>query len=54
MAMSFPVSIKGVLLEAGRVMLIENERGEWERPGGRPQARIRHSTSHANSLKSWA
>jgi ADP-ribose pyrophosphatase YjhB (NUDIX family) len=36
--MSFPVSIKGVLLEAGRVVLLENERGEWELPGGRVEA----------------
>jgi len=34
-AMSFPVSIKGVLLEAGRVVLLENEREQWELPGGR-------------------
>ena len=33
--MNFPVSIKGVLVEAGRVVLLENERGEWELPGGR-------------------
>ena len=38
MAMSFPVSIKGVLLEVGRVVLLENERSEWELPGGRLQA----------------
>ena len=31
----FPVSIKGVLCENGRVVLLENERGEWELPGGR-------------------
>lgn len=31
----FPVSVKGVLYEAGRVVLLENERGEWELPGGR-------------------
>jgi mutator protein MutT len=31
----FPVSIKGVLYEGGRVVLLENERGEWELPGGR-------------------
>ena len=34
----FPISIKGVLLEAGRVVLLENERGEWELPGGRLEA----------------
>jgi ADP-ribose pyrophosphatase YjhB (NUDIX family) len=33
--MNFPVSIKGVLVEAGRVVLLENEREEWELPGGR-------------------
>jgi 8-oxo-dGTP pyrophosphatase MutT (NUDIX family) len=35
MAASFPVSIKGVILDSGRVVLLENERGEWELPGGR-------------------
>jgi nucleoside triphosphate diphosphatase len=30
-----PVSIKGVLFEADRVVLLENERSEWELPGGR-------------------
>jgi mutator protein MutT len=33
--MVFPVSIKGVLYEDGRVVLLENERREWELPGGR-------------------
>src|SRR6516225_6115439 len=36
-AMSFPVSIKGVLLDGDRVALLENERSEWELPGGRLQ-----------------
>ena len=31
----FPISVKAVLFEAGRVVLLENERGEWELPGGR-------------------
>jgi 8-oxo-dGTP pyrophosphatase MutT (NUDIX family) len=31
----FPVSIKGVLLEGDRVVLLLNERDEWELPGGR-------------------
>lgn len=31
----FPVSVKGVLFEQDRVVLLENERGEWELPGGR-------------------
>jgi mutator protein MutT len=34
----FPVSIKGVLYEAGKVVLLENERREWELPGGRLEA----------------
>ena len=31
----FPVSIKGVVLIGGRVVLLKNERDEWELPGGR-------------------
>lgn len=31
----FPVSVKGVVPMAGGVVLLENERREWEPPGGR-------------------
>src|SRR5476651_998924 len=31
-----PVSIKGVLIHDGRVLLLLNERNEWDLPGGRP------------------
>lgn len=31
----FSVSIKGVLIENGNAILLENERAEWELPGGR-------------------
>ena len=31
----FPVSVKGVLLRDGRVVLVGNSRGEWELPGGK-------------------
>ena len=32
----FKVSIKGVLVAPdGRIVLLQNERDEWERPGGR-------------------
>jgi len=34
--MAAAISIKGVLIEEGNVLLLENERGEWELPGGRP------------------
>jgi mutator protein MutT len=31
----FPVSVKGVVVRDGRVVLLENERDEWELPGGK-------------------
>lgn len=31
----FPVSVKGVAVQGGRVLLLENERTEWELPGGK-------------------
>ena len=31
----FPVSVKGVVFLGHRVVLLENERAEWELPGGR-------------------
>jgi 8-oxo-dGTP pyrophosphatase MutT (NUDIX family) len=31
-----PLSIKGVLIHDGCVLLLLNERGEWDLPGGRP------------------
>ena len=34
-AFRFPVSVKGVVIRAGRVVLLENERDEWELPGGK-------------------
>jgi len=33
--MKYPVSIKGVLVKNGQVLLVKNERNEWELPGGR-------------------
>ena len=36
MASTFPISVKGVVLDpADRVLLLRNERDEWELPGGR-------------------
>ena len=32
---TFPVSVKGVAVRDGRVLLLENERAEWELPGGK-------------------
>ena len=35
LAHAFPVSIKGVAIQDGKVLLLENEREEWELPGGK-------------------
>ncbi len=34
-AFRFPVSVKGVVIRRGRVVLLENDRDEWELPGGK-------------------
>ncbi len=35
MSHHFPVSVKGVVLRGDRVVLLYNERDEWELPGGK-------------------
>ncbi len=40
---AFPVSVKGVLLVDVRVVLLENERSEWELPGGRLESGEDHA-----------
>ena len=34
-AIRYPVSIKGVLIHRDKVLLLKNEREEWELPGGK-------------------
>lgn len=34
-AYRFPVSVKGVVIRRGKVILVRNERDEWELPGGK-------------------
>ena len=34
-AYRFPVSVKGVVIRDGAVVLLKNERDEWELPGGK-------------------
>jgi len=34
-AYRFPVTVKGVLIRGGNVVLLRNERDEWELPGGK-------------------
>jgi len=33
-----PISIKGILIHQDSVLLLLNERGEWDLPGGRPDS----------------
>jgi 8-oxo-dGTP pyrophosphatase MutT (NUDIX family) len=33
--MRLPVSVKGILIHRRRVLVLRNDRGEWELPGGR-------------------
>ncbi|GIN72662.1 NUDIX hydrolase [Bacillus sp. J14TS2] len=35
MSLKLSISIKGILFNHGRVLLLKNERNEWELPGGR-------------------
>ena len=35
LAYRFPVSVKGIVLRASAVILLHNERDEWELPGGK-------------------
>jgi len=35
LAYRFPVSVKGVVFQAQQVVLLKNERDEWELPGGK-------------------
>lgn len=41
LAYRFPVSVKAVILHNGKVILLKNERDEWELPGGKLEARER-------------
>ena len=36
MTLALPVSVKGVVVHDRRVLLLLNERDEWDLPGGRP------------------
>jgi 8-oxo-dGTP pyrophosphatase MutT (NUDIX family) len=51
---SHPISIKGVVLHDGRVLLLLNERGEWDLPGGRPDAGEDHRAALAREVREEA
>jgi 8-oxo-dGTP diphosphatase len=40
-----PISVKGVLIDRDRVLLLLNERNEWDLPGGRPDPGEDHRTA---------
>jgi len=41
--MTYPTSVKGVLVIEGDVVLVKNPRGEWELPGGRAESGENHA-----------
>lgn len=51
---SHPISIKGVVIDDGRVLLLLNERGEWDLPGGRPDPGEDHRTALAREVREEA
>lgn len=48
---AMPVSIKAVIVVDGRVLLLANDRGEWELPGGRPDARESETVALAREIR---
>ena len=49
--MASPVSVKGVLLVDGAVVLVRNERDEWELPGGRMDPGETHAQTLAREFE---
>jgi 8-oxo-dGTP diphosphatase len=49
-----PVSVKGVVIDRDRVLLLLNERGEWDLPGGRPDADEDHRRTLMREVKEEA
>jgi 8-oxo-dGTP diphosphatase len=42
---AYPISVKGILIHRDRVLLLLNERDEWDLPGGRPDPGEDHRTA---------
>jgi 8-oxo-dGTP pyrophosphatase MutT (NUDIX family) len=51
---SHPVSIKGIVIHDGRVLLLLNERGEWDLPGGRPDPGEDHRAALVREVREEA
>lgn len=52
--MSIPISVKGVLIHQDRVLLLLNERGEWDLPGGRPDPGEDHRAALSREVREEA
>lgn len=52
--MPHPLSIKGVLIHREQVLLLLNERGEWDLPGGRPDAGEDHRATLKREVREEA
>lgn len=51
---TYPISVKGVLIDRGRVLLLLNERDEWDLPGGRPDPGEDHPTALEREVREEA
>jgi 8-oxo-dGTP diphosphatase len=47
----YPLSIKGVVIDGGCVLLLLNERGEWDLPGGRPNSGEDHRSALTREVR---
>ena len=52
--MHYPTSIKGVVIQDGCVLLLLNERGEWDLPGGRPDPGEDHRAALVREVREEA
>ncbi len=48
---SYPLSVKAIVLHRGRVLLLVNERDEWDLPGGRPEVGEDHRTALVREVR---
>jgi 8-oxo-dGTP diphosphatase len=49
-----PISVKAVLIDDGRVLLLLNERAEWDLPGGRPEPGEDHRSALRREVREEA